>query len=207
MLAALDAGVGQVVIAAAGYDGRALRYARPGVRWFELDHPSTQADKRERLGPPGHRPSDVAFVAADFSHRPRGRPARRRRLRLAARSLATARGWRSTWSPPSSSDCSPNSGRRPRAGSELLPRASTAATGAEAAERRRGWALSWPAVGEPMLNVLSADDAEALMRRAGCDSRGRPGGRATAGRASCERCAPATTRLSSARRRNENGHE
>ena len=45
----IDSGLVQVVIGGAGYDGRALRYARPGVRWFEVDHPATQADKRERL--------------------------------------------------------------------------------------------------------------------------------------------------------------
>src|SRR5260370_36343064 len=46
---AVDGGVRQVVIGAAGYDGRAFRYARPGVRWFEVDHPATQRDKLRRL--------------------------------------------------------------------------------------------------------------------------------------------------------------
>jgi methyltransferase (TIGR00027 family) len=32
------------------YDDRALRFRTPGVRFFELDHPATQADKRARLG-------------------------------------------------------------------------------------------------------------------------------------------------------------
>ena len=45
----LERGVAQVAAIAAGYDGRALRYAKPGVRRFEVDHPATQADKRERL--------------------------------------------------------------------------------------------------------------------------------------------------------------
>jgi len=34
------------VILGAGYDDRALRFRSPGVRFFELDHPDTQADKR-----------------------------------------------------------------------------------------------------------------------------------------------------------------
>jgi len=63
----LDAGVTQVVIAAAGYDGRALRYARPGVRWFEVDHPDTQRDKRERVDRLGLATDQIAFVAADFA--------------------------------------------------------------------------------------------------------------------------------------------
>ena len=63
---ALDAGVTQVVIAAAGYDGRALRYATPAVRWYEVDHPDTQRDKRERLGRLGLGTDHIAFVPADF---------------------------------------------------------------------------------------------------------------------------------------------
>jgi len=66
VVGALDGGVRQVVIGAAGYDGRALRYAKPGVRWFEVDHPATQADKRERLDRLGTAAPHVRFVAADF---------------------------------------------------------------------------------------------------------------------------------------------
>ena len=66
VLAALSAGIGQVVILGAGYDDRALRFRSPGVRFFELDHPATQRDKRRRLramraGDPG-----PVLVAADF---------------------------------------------------------------------------------------------------------------------------------------------
>jgi methyltransferase (TIGR00027 family) len=65
---AIDGGMSQVVIAAAGYDGRALRYARPGVAWFEVDHPDTQRDKRERLTRLGIETDRLTFVAADFNH-------------------------------------------------------------------------------------------------------------------------------------------
>jgi len=64
---ALERGLRQVVIAAAGYDGRALRYAKDGVRWFEVDHPDTQTDKRERLTRLGLHRDHIAFVAADFA--------------------------------------------------------------------------------------------------------------------------------------------
>jgi methyltransferase (TIGR00027 family) len=64
---ALDRGLKQVVIAGAGYDGRALRYAKPGVRWFEIDHPDTQEDKCERLERLGIDTSHVAFVPVDFT--------------------------------------------------------------------------------------------------------------------------------------------
>jgi methyltransferase (TIGR00027 family) len=49
VLAAISAGTSQVVIVGAGYDDRALRFRSPGVRFFELDHPATQADKARRL--------------------------------------------------------------------------------------------------------------------------------------------------------------
>jgi methyltransferase (TIGR00027 family) len=55
------------VLIGAGYDGRALRYAKPGVRWFEVDHPATQADKRQRLGRLEIPADDVTFVAADLA--------------------------------------------------------------------------------------------------------------------------------------------
>jgi len=61
------AGIVQAVSVGAGYDGRALRYARSGVRWFELDHPATQADKRARLDDLHIDTSGLTFVAADFA--------------------------------------------------------------------------------------------------------------------------------------------
>src|SRR5215470_6249166 len=67
---ALGRGVRQVVVGAAGYDGRAFRYAKPGVRWFEVDHPATQRDKLRRLDRLGIAASHVGFVAADFTRDP-----------------------------------------------------------------------------------------------------------------------------------------
>jgi methyltransferase (TIGR00027 family) len=66
VVAGLERGVTQVVVVAAGYDARALRYAKPGVRWFEVDHPATQADKRARLSRLGIDAPHVTFVAADL---------------------------------------------------------------------------------------------------------------------------------------------
>ena len=62
----IAAGTDQIVVLGAGYDGRSLRYARAGVRWFELDHPDTQADKRARLDRLGIDTTGVAFAAVDF---------------------------------------------------------------------------------------------------------------------------------------------
>lgn len=66
VVGALDRGVGQVIIVGAGYDGRAIRYARPAVRWFEVDHPDTQRDKLERLERLGISAAHIAFVGADL---------------------------------------------------------------------------------------------------------------------------------------------
>lgn len=71
---AIDGGMRQIVIGAAGYDGRALRYARPGVRWFEVDYPGTQRDKLERLERLGIGAGHVRFVAADFAADPVAAP-------------------------------------------------------------------------------------------------------------------------------------
>jgi methyltransferase (TIGR00027 family) len=67
VVGALDRGVRQVVAGAAGYDGRAFRYAKPGVRWFEVDHPATQRDKLGRIERLGIAASHVRFVEADFT--------------------------------------------------------------------------------------------------------------------------------------------
>jgi methyltransferase (TIGR00027 family) len=69
VLAAISAGTGQVVIVGAGYDDRALRFRSPGVRFFELDHPATQADKARRLRTlPGADPGSggPTLAPADF---------------------------------------------------------------------------------------------------------------------------------------------
>ncbi|MFD8246904.1 class I SAM-dependent methyltransferase [Nocardia sp. NPDC059691] len=65
--AAIAAGVRQVVILGAGLDTFAYRNPRPDLRVFEVDHPATQAWKRERLTTAGiDRPETLTFVPVDF---------------------------------------------------------------------------------------------------------------------------------------------
>ena len=66
----VEAGVRQVVTGAAGYDGRAFRYAKRGVRWFEIDHPATQADKVERITRLRLDTRHIRFIPADFAADP-----------------------------------------------------------------------------------------------------------------------------------------
>jgi methyltransferase (TIGR00027 family) len=66
VMAAISAGVNQIVICGAGYDDRALRFRTTGVRFFELDHPATQTDKARRLRAIKSGTAGLTLAAADF---------------------------------------------------------------------------------------------------------------------------------------------
>ena len=57
----LDAGITQVAVIGAGYDTRAWRFRRDGVRFYELDAQTTQLDKIARAPSAG-----PTYVAADL---------------------------------------------------------------------------------------------------------------------------------------------
>ncbi|GAS95599.1 methyltransferase [Mycolicibacterium canariasense] len=65
--AAVAAGTRQVVILGAGLDTFAYRNHNPGLRVFEIDHPATQAWKRDRLAAAGiDIPATLTLVPVDF---------------------------------------------------------------------------------------------------------------------------------------------
>lgn len=65
--AAVATGTRQVVILGAGLDTFAYRNPIPDLRVFELDHPATQAWKRDRLAAAGiDVPETATFVPVDF---------------------------------------------------------------------------------------------------------------------------------------------
>jgi methyltransferase (TIGR00027 family) len=69
LAASVARGVTQIVVLGAGLDTFALRnpFAGQGVRVFEVDHPSTQAWKRERLTDAGLAlPASLTFAPVDF---------------------------------------------------------------------------------------------------------------------------------------------
>ncbi len=66
VLAAIGGGVRQIVICGAGLDDRALRFRTAGVRFIEVDHPKTQADKARRLRQMGADSAGPALVPCDF---------------------------------------------------------------------------------------------------------------------------------------------
>jgi methyltransferase (TIGR00027 family) len=164
VVGALDGGVRQVVIGGAGYDGRALRYAKPGVRWFEVDHPATQADKRGRLDRLGIAAAHVRFVAADFAGDPVAD------LLLAAGLDATAPGLFllegvAVYLEPAVVDTVLDQFRQVAgAGSRL---AISVSLSGEHDQGRAGFQASVAAMGEPARSGFAADEAEGILARAG----------------------------------------
>jgi methyltransferase (TIGR00027 family) len=68
LAAAVERGIDQYVLVGAGLDTFALRRSDlHGIRVFELDHPESQAAKRERLAAAGlGEPSNLHFGSVDF---------------------------------------------------------------------------------------------------------------------------------------------
>jgi methyltransferase (TIGR00027 family) len=68
LTASLESGVRQVVVLGAGLDTYAYRASLPGgVRVFEVDHPATQAWKRQRLAEVGISiPQHLTYAPVDF---------------------------------------------------------------------------------------------------------------------------------------------
>ena len=65
---AVGRGVRQYVVLGAGFDTFAYRNPFPDLRVFEVDHPATQATKRERLATGEIAiPASLTFVAIDFA--------------------------------------------------------------------------------------------------------------------------------------------
>ena len=163
----IERGVSQIVVVAAGYDGRSLRYSKPGVRWFEVDHPDTQQDKRARLERLRIASGHVAFVAADFnlddvnsSLGSVGHDGAAPSLFL-CEGLAVylerdvlarlLRGLRAVAAPSS----------------RLAISLSVATSGPEQAARRAVFNAAVKAMGEPARTVLTADDADGLLAGSG----------------------------------------
>ena len=71
LAAAVAGGVRQYVVLGAGFDTFAYRNPFPDLRVFEVDHPATQATKRQRLAASGiDIPSSLTFVPIDFAITP-----------------------------------------------------------------------------------------------------------------------------------------
>ena len=162
---ALGRGVTQVVVGAAGYDGRAFRYAKPGVRWFEVDHPATQRDKLERLERLGIDASHVRFVEADFTRDPVAGRLRAAGLDPDLPSLFLLEGVAVYLEPVVLEDVLRQFRRVAAPGSSLAISVSLSRPRGDAARAR--FQATVAALGEPARSTFEAAEAEALLARTG----------------------------------------
>ena len=165
VVSALDRGVGQVVVGAAGYDGRAFRYAKPGVRWFEVDHPATQRDKLERLERLGLDASHVRFVEADFTRDPVAGRLRAAGLDPDAPSLFLLEGVAVYLEPAVLEDVLRQFRQVAAPGSSLAISVSLSRPRGDTARAR--FQATVAALGEPARSTFEPAEAEALLARTG----------------------------------------
>jgi len=183
---ALGHGCTQVVTGAAGYDGRSLRYAKPGVLWFEVDHPATQQDKRARLDRLGIHSGHVRFVAADFTTDPVADRLRSAGLDPHLPGLFLLEGVAVYLDEAVLRSLLAQLRRVAADGSTLALSVSVSSGSPERAARRAAFQASAAAVGEPARSALTAADAGALLESTGWRARAvgpeHPGGQPEPGK-------------------------
>src|SRR6185437_2467723 len=162
---ALGRAVAQVVVGAAGYDGRAFRYAKPGVRWFEVDHPATQRDKLRRLERLGIDASHVRFVEADFTRDPVAGRLRAAGLDPDAPSLFLLEGVAVYLEPAVLEDLLGQFRQVAAPGSSLAISVSLSRPRGDSARAR--FQATVAALGEPARSTFEAAEATALLARTG----------------------------------------
>ena len=168
---ALSRGFAQIVTGAAGYDGRSLRYARPGVRWFEVDHPATQQDKRARLDRLGVGTGHLRFVAADFTVDPVADLLVSAGLDPARPSLFLLEGVAVYLEEAVLRSLLAQLRRIAAGGSRLAISLSVNSGSPERAARRAAFRAAVAAVGEPTRSVVAAADANVLLEATGWQPR------------------------------------
>jgi methyltransferase (TIGR00027 family) len=161
---ALARGIAQVVTGGAGYDGRALRYGKPGVHWFEVDHPATQADKRARLSRLGAGVAHIRFIPADFTADPVAGPLLEAGLDPARPALFLFEGVAVYLEQPVTERVLTEFRAVTVAGSLLAISVSVGAATSAARARFRERVAE---VGEPARTTLSSDQASDLLSAAG----------------------------------------
>jgi methyltransferase (TIGR00027 family) len=160
----LDRGVTQVVIGGAGYDGRAVRYGKPDVRWFEVDHPATQADKVARVTRLNTDYPDIRFIAADFTADPIAEPLLAAGLDPARPTLFLLEGVAVYLERPVVERVLAAFRRVAADGSELAMSVSTATS---TPEQRARFEQRVASLGEPARSRFSYDEARDLLAATG----------------------------------------
>jgi methyltransferase (TIGR00027 family) len=172
---ALSCGFVQIVTGAAGYDGRSLRYARPGVLWFEVDHPATQRDKRARLDRLGIGDGHLRFVAADFAVDPVAGLLAAAGLDPRRPSLFLLEGVAVYLEEPVLRSLLTQLRRIAADGSRLAISLSVTSGSPEHAARRAAFQAAVAAVGEPARSVVAGADTGALLESTGWRPVRKPG--------------------------------
>ncbi len=67
LVAEMAKGLEQAIVLGAGFDTMALHHPKSACRFFEVDHPATQAAKRRILGKHKDLGGNIAFVPVDFA--------------------------------------------------------------------------------------------------------------------------------------------
>jgi methyltransferase (TIGR00027 family) len=147
------------------FDRAAAGYAKPGVRWFEVDHPATQRDKLARLERLGLDAAHVRFVEADFTRDPVADRLRAAGLRTDLVSLFLLEGI-AVYLEPAVLEAVLGQFREFAApGSRLAISVSLSRAHDDGARARFQAAVA--ALGEPARSTFEADEAEALLARTG----------------------------------------
>ena len=186
VVGAIEGAVGQIVIAGAGYDGRSLRYAGRGVRWYEIDHPSTQSDKLTRLARLGIDVSHVRYAGADFAEDDVAAALAGLGQRTDQATLFLCEGVAAYLERPTLESLLGALARRAAPGSTLAITLSVQAPDPAARARREALAAAVARMGEPMSPPLPRHEVEPLLSRTGWElsERRTSGGRIIALRAS-----------------------
>jgi methyltransferase (TIGR00027 family) len=184
---AVGRGVRQVVIGGAGYDGRALRYAKPGVTWFELDHPATQADKVARVERLGLERGHIRFIAADFTADPIAEPLLAAGLDPARPTLFLLEGVAVYLERPVLERVLSAFRQVAADGSEL---ALSGSTGTATPQQRARFQQRVAEIGEPIRSQFTPDQARDLLAAVGWQPTAVPEGQLAAGLLLAEAGAP-----------------
>jgi methyltransferase (TIGR00027 family) len=163
----LDGGTDQGVVLGAGYDGRAFRYAKPEVRWFEVDHSDTQADKRTRLTRLGIDTAQVTFVPVDFSDGGLAVALTEAGYDRHKPGLLLCEGVAVYLEPPVLESPIREMRSVSSPASRLAISLSLASASSDESARRERFQPAVAAAGEPERNTLDADDADALFATTG----------------------------------------
>jgi methyltransferase (TIGR00027 family) len=170
VLNALAREITQVVNVGAGYDGRAWRYGKPGVTWWEVDHAVTQADKQARLARLGIDAGQVVFVSHDLAEPGLAEALTTAGFRPDAGSLVICEGVTVYLPPPAVETLLGELRALATVATRLALSIATSTSDADASARREQFREVVAGLGEPALSQLTTADIAGLLER----SRWRP---------------------------------